>query len=183
MQALTDLSTQLKAVDRAFANGIRKNLRAGVADAGAQVVGRIKTESSWSSRIPQAVTLSIRYRVNGASVRVQVDKRKAPHARPLEVGNKNQFSLAAINAHGGYKVVNGRRVAVRFAAYKEIRKSGAGVERMLRHPVFDSNRPPSRIGEQPTRPFFFPAIKASAHGIDVRMEQVVIRTAREAGFR
>lgn len=183
MQALTDLSSQMKTVDKAFANAVRKNLRAGVSDAGSDVLGKVKAAAAWSARIPAATRLTVRYNTKGASIRIQVDHNKAPHARPLEVGNKNVFALSAINAHGGYKIVNGQRVAVNRNAYTQIKKSGIGLSRGLRHPVFDSGHPPTRVGEQATRPFFFPAITAAGKGIDVRMEQVVIRTAREAGFK
>ncbi len=183
MRVLTDMSSQLKTTNRAFANAIRKNIRAGVQDAGGDVVSKIRAGANWSTRIPSAVKITTRFNPRGASVRVVVDKRVAPHARAYELGNKNNFSQAAIDAHGGYKIVNGRRVAVKYDAYKAIKASGVGVTRMLRHPVYDSGRPPKRVGEQPTRPFFFPAITASARQIDLRMERAVIQSAREAGFK
>jgi len=180
---LTDMSTKLKTVDRVFANAIRKNLRSGVQAAGGKVLSKVRANASWSTRIPGATNLTVRYNTKGASIRIQVDKKRAPHARGLELGNKNVFAESAIDKLGGYKIVNGRRVAVNKSAYAAIKKSGIGLSRGLRHPVYDSGRPPIRVGEQPTRPFFFPAIETSKAGVDRDMEQVVIQSAREAGFR
>jgi hypothetical protein len=183
MTALTDLSSKLSTVNKQFAASVRKQVRAGVEEAGAATVARVRSAAGWSSRIPGAVKLTTRFSTRGASIRIIVDHRAAPHARPLEVGNKNVFALSAINALGGYKTVNGRKVAVNRSAYAAIKKTGIGLSRGLRHPVFDSGHPPTRVGEQATRPFFFPAIAASKAGIDQRMEDVVIRTAKEAGFK
>lgn len=178
MTALTDLSSKLKNTDRLFALAIRKNLRAGIKDAGSGVLNEVKANASWSSRIPGATRLTIRYSLKGASVRIIVDHNKAPHARPFEVGNKNDFS-EAVAANGGYRIVNGRRVAVHRSVYKRALKTGAGVSRQLRHPVFNRGG----FADEPTRPFFFPAINSQTHSIDLRMEQVVIRTALDAGFK
>lgn len=182
MHALTDLSKQLKTVDRKFANAIRANLRSGVKAAGAGVLNGVKAGASWSSRIPAATKLTVRYSTKGASIRIIVDHNKAPHARPLEVGNKNNFTQA-VAANGGYKIVNGRRVAVHRSVYKKALKSGVGVGRELRHPVFHKVGAPGGFADMPTRPFFFPAVKAAGASIDVAMEKVIIQTARDAGFK
>jgi hypothetical protein len=175
----------LKTVDAAFRNAVRKNLRAGVKSAGDPIVAAIKANASSQGleKAAAATGISIRYSTNGASIRIQVDHNRAPYARPLEVGNKTQFSEAAINAHGGFKVVNGRRVANRRSAYKEIRKSGVGFGRVNVHPVWDYPLSyASRVTAQPLRPFFFKAITANADNIDLTMERVVVQTARDAGF-
>lgn len=178
MQALTDLSAKMKTVDRAFANELRKQLRAGVKEAGSGVLDAVKRNASWSSRIPAATKLSIRYNVKGASVRIIVDHNRAPHARALELGNKNSYSEAAINRNGGFKIVNGRRYAIERSAYKKIRAAG-GAGRSLRHPVYGRGG----FTDQPTRPFFFPGIEQETHSIDMRMEEVVLKTALGAGFK
>lgn len=182
MRVLTDTATQLKAVDKAFASGIRKNLRAGIQAAGADVLAQVRSNASWSSRIPGATALSIRYNVKGASVRIQVDHKRAPHARPIELGNKNVFVQSFLDTHGGTKTVNGRKTAVSHSAYAAARKAGA-FGKVLRHPVFHKVGDPGGYAEQDLRPFFFPAIKASTPGIDLRMEKVVVQTARDAGFK
>jgi hypothetical protein len=178
LTALTDLSKQLKTTDKVFASAIRKNLRAGIKKAGSGVLDRVKAKAAWSSRIPGATSLSIRYKQDAASVRIQVNHNKAPHARPYELGNKNSFIEADINRRGGYQIVNGRRVAVRHAAYKEARKAGA-FSKSLRHPVFNKGG----YADEPTRPFFFPAIAEQKGAIDQDMEQAVIQTAKDAGFK
>lgn len=182
LRALTDLSARLRTVDRQFANGVRKNLRDAIKQQGAGVLGAVKARASWSSRIPAATKLSIRYNVKGASVRIIVDHNKAPHARPYEMGNKNTFHETFVNANGGYKVVNGRRVAVKHNVYKKALKAGA-FDRNLRHPVFHKVGQPGGYADEATRPFFFPAIKTKSAGIDREMEAVVIKTAHDAGFK
>lgn len=183
LRVLSNVSAQLKDVDRKFAAGIRKNIREAVRLSGSDVLDQVRRNAGWSSRIPAATDLQVRFNPKGASVRIQVDKRKAPHARPLELGNRTTFSAAAIAAHGGYKTINGRQVAVKRSAYQAIRSSGIGIGRALRHPVFDSGKPPTRVGQQPTRPFFFTGVAQTKDRIDMRMEVAVIRSAREAGFR
>lgn len=178
MQALTDLSSTLKTVDVAFARAVRKQLRAAVNEAGAGVLNAVRWRASWSTRIPQATKLSTRLNPKGASIRIIVDHNQAPHARPFELGNKNVYSEAAINRNGGFKIVNGRRYAIEKAAYKKIRAAG-GAARTLRHPVWRNGG----FTDEPTRPFFFPGIEQQTHSIDLRMEQVVLKTALDAGFK
>jgi hypothetical protein len=182
MRVLTNTATQLKTVDRAFASGVRKNLRAGIQAAGAGVLGRVRSNASWSSRIPAATALSIRYNVKGASVRIQVNHTKAPHARPLELGNKNVFVQSFLESHGGTGTVNGRKRAISHSAYAAARQAGA-FGKVLRHPVFHKIGDTGGFAEEQLRPFFFPAIKSSGRDIDLQMEKVVVQTARDAGFR
>jgi hypothetical protein len=183
MHALTNLSSDLKTIDKAFASAIRRNLRNAIRQQGQVVVDAVRSRASWSSRIPGATGVSIRYSTVAASVKVSVDHRKAPHARPLEEGNRDSFSEEAVDVLGGYKVVNGRRVAVNRSAYSAIRSTGIGLSRVLRHPVFHQTSEPGGYAEMPTRPFFKPAVDASSPGIDRAMENVVIQTARGAGFK
>lgn len=183
LHALTNLSSQLKTVDRAFASAVRRNLRNGIKQQGESVVGAVKEAASWSRKIPAATGLSIRYNQSGASVRVQVDHNRAPNARPLELGNKTEYSAEFLNSHGGYRTVNGRRVAVNRDVYKAARAAGA-FHSTLVHPVWDYPLSYARrITSQPTRPFFFPTLSREKGHIDQAMERVVIQTARDAGFR
>ncbi len=182
MHALTDLSKDLKGVDKKFASAVRKNLRAGVQTGGTKVLTEVRRRASWSTRIPNATSLSVRYSLRGASVLIRVNHNKAPHARGLELGNKTTFSEAVINANGGFKVVNGRKVAVNRRVYSAMKTTHVGVGRALRHPVYDSKRPPTRVGEQATRPFFFPGITASQDGVEQTLELAAIQAAKDAGF-
>jgi hypothetical protein len=185
MTCLTDLSKQLKTVDKAFARAVTKQLNAAVAAAGADLVAKVQSNAFAQGlhRAAGAVKITTRKSTKGASVRVQVDKSKAPYARPLESGNKTQYSEAFIQSHGGYKTVNGRRVAVDRKVYKRARAAGAS-QRVLVHPVFDYPLSyASRVTAQATRPFFFPAIDAAGPGMDAKFEAAVIAMAKEAGFK
>lgn len=183
LHALTDLSVQLKRVNKKFAASIRKNLRAAIATQGAGVVSAVQQNASWSSRIPNAVKISTRFSTNGASVKISVDHNQAPHARPIDRGNANSYSDAAVNALGGYATVNGRRIAVNHSAYAAIRKTGIGLSRVLRHPVFHKTTSPGGYAEMATRPFFETGIQQSKAGIEEALENVVIQTAHDAGFK
>lgn len=84
LHVLTDTVTRLKTIDPAFARAIRKNLTAVIRQQGDGVLSEVRSRASWSSRIPRATTIQVRYNTKGASVRIQTDKRAAPHARPLD---------------------------------------------------------------------------------------------------
>jgi len=84
LHALTNLSTQLKTIEPAFARAIRKNLTAAIRAQGEGVLSDVKSRASWSSRIPDATTIQVRYNTRGASARIQTNKNKAPHARPFD---------------------------------------------------------------------------------------------------
>lgn len=62
-------------------NALRRNLRAAAGPAAAQV----RSNASWSTRIPAAVAVRVAFTAKrGAGVSVVVNRRKAPHARPFE---------------------------------------------------------------------------------------------------
>ena len=180
---LDSLREQLKATDKKFAASVRKQLRAATAEAGAELLAAVKSEASWSSRIPGATSVTFSFSANKAGARLKVDKRKAPHARPLEQGNSTTFSDAVINKAGGFKTVNGKRVAVNRFIYKAMKKTGNGVGRALRHPVYHKIGEPGGFATQPTRPFFFAAVDARTPGIEKKFETAVKKIADEAGFK
>ena len=178
LRVLTDTSARLKTVNRDFANSIRKNLRAAIQAEGAGVVAAVKSAASWSQRIPEATALSIRYNVKGASVRIQVNHNKAPHARPLELGNRQAFNEIEIAS----RIAGGARN--RREAIKQGRREGTGIisGQLLRHPVFHKSGEPGGWATQPTRPFFFPTVAAQKGHIDQAMEKAAVQIARDAGF-
>lgn len=180
---LTQFSRQLKDTEKKFAAATRKRLRQALTESADEVQSKARANASWSSRIPSAVKVQTTFSTTRAKVALVVDAKRAPHARALELGNKTTFSAAVINQNGGFKVVNGRKVAVNRSIYKAMKKSGVGVGRALRHPVYDSGKPPTRVGEQSTRPFFFPAAQASAAAAEKRMEDALDTIARDAGFK
>ena len=179
---LTRFSAEMKSTEKKFAAGLRKSLRSAVNDSGADLVGAMRTRASWSSRIPGAVKLSVRFSATKASIRIEVDKKKAPHARALELGNSTTFDESVINKHGGYKMVNGNKVAVNRNVYKAMKKANVGVGRALKHPVWGKGDRSNGWSSMALRPFFFPAVEAREASINSQFETVIDKAAREAGF-
>jgi len=84
---------ELKLVDKKFASAVRKEIRRAVTDAGTDIVGKVRAEASWSKRIPAATTIRPNFTAKSAGVRIVTNRRKAPHARPLEgVGGGRTFT-------------------------------------------------------------------------------------------
>jgi hypothetical protein len=101
----TDLSTvsaALRKTDKAFASSVRRNLRAAVREEGQATLAEIRARASWSSRIPSATSIAITLGVKSASVRIRVDKKKAPHARPFEKGNDGGRLRHPVFGRGGW---------------------------------------------------------------------------------
>lgn len=115
--SISVLARELGKVPAELRKELRPKLRAG-AD---HIVRDMRSRAGYSSRIPSAIRMSVSFSARSGGITIRVDNRRAPHARPLELGN-----------HGG-------------------RASS------FRHPVF-GNR--DVWVTQPTRPFFFPAVKA-----------------------
>ena len=149
-----------------------------VAASGAELIGAIKAEASWSKRIGSATSIAASFGASKASIRIRTDHKAAPHARPLELGNATTFSASVIEAHGGFKVgADGKRRASNTSIYAAMRKTGVGVGRELRHPVFGKG-----ITSQPLRPYFFSAIEAKSPGIDRKFQAAIDQVAKDAGF-
>lgn len=81
---LHKMYTDLKAAPGAMQVELRKGMKV----AAQPMVNRVKAGSSFSSRIPGAVSAKVSFSAKSASVSVQVDSKKAPEARPLENGGK-----------------------------------------------------------------------------------------------
>jgi hypothetical protein len=176
---LTQLSRELKETDKKFAAAVRRNIRTAVSAAGAGVLAEVKSAASWSSRIPAATRVAVVFSTKKAGATIKTDHRAAPHARPYEMGNKNTFSADVINQHGGFKTVNGRQVARNRLVYGYMRKTGKGVGRGLRHPVYNKGG----FAEEATRPFFFPSVEASIPGIEKTFQAAIDVVAKDAGFK
>ena len=86
---LNQLSWELKETDKKFAGALRKNIRAAVTAAGADLVSAIKSEASWSKNIPGAVGMKVKFNTKSSAVTVSVNRTKAPEAKPLELGSRN----------------------------------------------------------------------------------------------
>lgn len=88
-QAATAFSRQLRSVPKEF----RRELRPKIRKASGRVAGRIKANAGWSSRIPGAVKTQVSFSSRSGGVRVFVDSKAAPHARPLEFGSQGRGSV------------------------------------------------------------------------------------------
>lgn len=74
---------------------LRSSIRRAVREAAADFVGDVKADASWSSRIPASVRTTTSFSQKAPGVRIFVDSKKAPHARPYEGmakgGNESKF--------------------------------------------------------------------------------------------
>jgi hypothetical protein len=159
---LADLGKTIKELDKVHATAVRKELRRGVAEAGQGMVSAVKSAASWSSRIPGATSMQTSFGSRSAGVRVRVSATRAPHARPLEFGNKN--------------VPQPQHLSTRHSAPPG---------RLLRHPVLpsrDQTRDQWVWVDMPTRPFFLAAIGARTPLIEARMRKVLDDVAEANGF-
>ena len=101
---MEELAREIRLVDKKFASAVKRNLRKAVTEAGAEVTAAVKARASWSkgtvrpddkegkssgrTSIPAATSLAMSFGAEKVSVRVKVNAKKAPHARPLEFGTK-----------------------------------------------------------------------------------------------
>jgi hypothetical protein len=68
---------------------LRKNLKA----AAEPMKRQVQANASWSSRIPGAVGMQVRFTAKKVGVSVFVSRKKAPHARPIEnAGRSGEFT-------------------------------------------------------------------------------------------
>lgn len=63
---------------------LRKNLKA----AAEPMKQQVKSNASWSTRIPDAVGVQVRFTAKRTGVSIFVNRKKAPHARPIENDGK-----------------------------------------------------------------------------------------------
>jgi hypothetical protein len=84
---LYKLTKDLQAVDRKLAVEMKKQMRK-VAE---PIRARVASEASWSKRIPGATKVSTRFTAKTQQVIITVNRKQAPHARPLENDGKEGF--------------------------------------------------------------------------------------------
>lgn len=169
---ITDLAAIVRGLDKEMATAVRKRVRNGISDAGQELSAAVREQAAtWSSRIPSTVKVQTSFGARSAGATITAGGKRAPHARPLEFGNKN-------TPPEGHHSINHR-------VRREVKKGNLTLGRALRHPVF--GRPGQTSDEwtwadMPTRPFFFAAVKARTPDIDARMLKVVDEVARDLGF-
>lgn len=95
------IGEDLKVCSKKYASALRKEIRAAVNEAGADILAKARAEASWSSRIPDAMYIRPNFTARSAGIRLVVNRRKAPHARPLEFGNKDGNPDVLENGTGG----------------------------------------------------------------------------------
>lgn len=62
----------------------RKNLRRELRKAAGPLLREIRSNASWSTRIPRATRISTRFSRRNPGVTIRTSARSAPHARPYE---------------------------------------------------------------------------------------------------
>ena len=190
---MSSFNAQVRDLAKRFPAATKRNLRAAVAESGAELVAEMRNRSSWSNRIPGAIELTSTFGPKNSRARIKVDAKQAPHARGLEMGNRNSFNEAEIAKRGGYKTVGYkdrrgnervRRVAVDRTVYRAMKTSKVGVGRSLSHPVY-GHGDPMKWGwaVMPTRPFFFAAVEAREPGIERKFEAALTQIVTESGFK
>ncbi len=97
---LSDLGKAIKELDKKQQTAVRKRLRQGIAKAGDDLVSAVRNEASWSKRIPSATSLRTSFGARSAGATVVVNATKAPHARPLEGGNRGGMLRHPVFARG-----------------------------------------------------------------------------------
>ena len=125
---MEELAREIRLVDKKFASAVKRNLRKAVTEAGAEVTAAVKARASWSkgtvrpddkegkssgrTSIPAATSLAMSFGAEKVSVRVKVNAKKAPHARPLEFGTKGNpgMNRHPVFVKKGQKVAKGRWV-------------------------------------------------------------------------
>jgi hypothetical protein len=73
-------------------DSLRKELRPEIRAAGMELADDMRRRASYSSRIPGAIGVRAAFQGRMSGVTIRTDRRKAPHARPLEVGSQGAMS-------------------------------------------------------------------------------------------
>lgn len=146
---LYELTNRLKGADKKWATEFKRE----IAKVAEPIRRRVAAEASWSRRIPGATKASTRFTKKTNTVIITVNRRLAPHARPLENdGKEGTFEHPVFVS----KTRRGRAAQV------------LGRKRTVR---------------QQARPFFAKAIKSQDHRIDAAVEAVAADFERRLGFR
>jgi hypothetical protein len=66
---------------------LRRELRPQLRAAAVHIVDDMKDRASYSTRIPNAITMSVAFGARSGGITIRVNSKKAPHARVLERGN------------------------------------------------------------------------------------------------
>lgn len=78
---------------------LKVELRPGLRKAGEIVRDEARRNASWSTRIPAATRVSVGFTKRNPGVAVQVNKNRAPHARPFEHGGQAGYFRHKVFGH------------------------------------------------------------------------------------
>jgi hypothetical protein len=67
---------------------LRKEIRSSAKEIGDPVLQSVRRRASWSTRIPAATRISVRFGKATAGVTIKTSAKRAPHARPYEHGGE-----------------------------------------------------------------------------------------------
>ncbi|MGV9535012.1 HK97 gp10 family phage protein [Streptosporangium sandarakinum] len=115
---------------------LRKELRPAIRAAAQQVLTEARSRASWSSRIPGAMRISVRFTGKAAGASVIVSAARAPHARPYEhLGSPGTFRHPAFGNRRVWVTQAARPYlfpAARSTRERAAREIDQAVERALR---------------------------------------------------
>jgi hypothetical protein len=86
---LADLGVAMNDLDAKQQSAVKRHIRKTVREFGQELTTQIKSNASWSSRIPATVRVNVTFTTKSAGASVIAGGKSAPHARPLERGNKS----------------------------------------------------------------------------------------------
>lgn len=72
-----------------FPADVRKDLRVKLKGVGNKALFSVRAKASWSTRIPRATRLKIGLSKRNPGLAIEVNRHKAPHARPYENDDKD----------------------------------------------------------------------------------------------
>ena len=145
------LVKDLDQIDKKIAREMKKEMRA----AADPIVQRVRSEAAqFSKRIPPAVKASTRFTKKTTAVLITVNRKQAPHARPINNDGKAGFFTHPI----------------------PIRAAGTRRGRLRQSVRGDQVR-------QKARPFFYGPIVAADHDVEVAVQRAADRAMRQAGFK
>jgi hypothetical protein len=168
---LADIGVILQDLDKKQQSAVKSQIRRAVRDLGQDLTTQIKANASWSTRIPNTVKMSVTFGPKTAGASVVAGGKNAPHARALEMGNKNVYPIPMRAKKGEHLGYGTSRIA----------PAGRG----LRHPVFarkDKTRDEWAWTEMSTRPFFFKAVQQRDLYFTARMNLMLEQITKEIGF-
>lgn len=74
---------------------LRRELRPRLRQAGDLIRSEAQANAAWSSRIPGAIRMTVSFASKTGGIRIYVDSKKAPHARPYEGAGRGGTSASS----------------------------------------------------------------------------------------